>query len=118
MAGELTPRQRQVLQLIVGGYTGQEIAERLRISAVAVAFHRRDLLKKLRARNTADLIIRAHRGGMSKPGGEAKTCARRSGGLAAVFLVGSGFNLIEPAHFLAKVLFHSPALSGSTGALR
>ena len=61
MAGEVTPQQRQVLHLIAGGYTGQAIAARLRISVATVALHRRTLLKKLRARNTADLIIRAHR---------------------------------------------------------
>ena len=61
MAAKLTVRQRQVLQLIAEGHTRQEIAQRLRISVATVALHRRNLLTRLRARNTAQLIIRAHR---------------------------------------------------------
>ena len=59
MAVKLTVRQRQVLQLVAEGHTPQEIAPRLRISVVTVALHRRNLLTRLRARDTAQLIIQA-----------------------------------------------------------
>lgn len=52
----LTKREKEVLLLIAEGNTNQEIAERLYISAATVDSHRRNLLSKLRARNTAMLI--------------------------------------------------------------
>ena len=61
MSIELTPRQRQVLQLLVDGHSRQEIAQHLQISVATVALHRRNLLTKFKARNTAHLIVRAHR---------------------------------------------------------
>jgi two-component system response regulator NreC len=52
----LSPREREVLQLIAEGYTGREIAEKLFISPKTVEGHRTHLLEKLGARNRADLI--------------------------------------------------------------
>jgi DNA-binding NarL/FixJ family response regulator len=52
----LTRRERQVLQLIIHEYTTAEIAEKLSIKFATVETHRRNLLVKLGARNTAGLV--------------------------------------------------------------
>ncbi len=52
----LSRREKQVLQLIVDEYTTAEIAEKLSISFGTVETHRRNLLIKLGARNTAGLV--------------------------------------------------------------
>lgn len=52
----LTRREKQVLQLIVDEYTTSEIAEKLFIGFGTVETHRRNLLMKLEARNTAGLV--------------------------------------------------------------
>jgi DNA-binding NarL/FixJ family response regulator len=53
---ELTRREKQVLRLIVDEYTTSEIAEELSIKFGTVETHRRNLLTKLGARNTAGLV--------------------------------------------------------------
>ncbi|GJM35495.1 MAG: DNA-binding response regulator [Saprospiraceae bacterium] len=53
---KISRREKQVLQLIVEEYTTAEIAEKLFISFGTVETHRRNLLIKLGARNTAGLV--------------------------------------------------------------
>ena len=52
----LTNREKEVLKLIAEGFTNQEIAEKLFISPLTVDSHRKNLITKLEARNTASLI--------------------------------------------------------------
>lgn len=52
----LSRREKEVLQLIVDEFTTQEIAEKLFISFGTVETHRRNILSKLGARNTAGLV--------------------------------------------------------------
>lgn len=52
----LTRREKEVLNLIAEGCTNHEIADRLFVSATTVDTHRKNLLQKLEARNTASLI--------------------------------------------------------------
>lgn len=52
----ITKREKEVLWLIANGHTNHEIAEKLFISSDTVDSHRRNLLGKLKARNTAMLI--------------------------------------------------------------
>jgi DNA-binding NarL/FixJ family response regulator len=52
----LTRREKEVLELIAEGLTNQEIADKLFISLTTVVTHRKHLLVKLDARNTATLI--------------------------------------------------------------
>lgn len=52
----LTRREREVLQLIVEEYSNPEIAEKLFISIRTVDTHRRNLLEKTGAKNTAGLV--------------------------------------------------------------
>jgi len=52
----LTRREMEVLKLISDGLTNQEIADKLFISAWTVDSHRKNLLMKFQAKNTAILI--------------------------------------------------------------
>lgn len=52
---ELTPRQREVLQLVAEGKTAKEIATLLGISPKTVEFHKQTLMNGLNLRSTAEL---------------------------------------------------------------
>jgi len=54
-----TKREKEVLGLIADELTTKEIAQKLYISTDTVQTHRKNLLVKLQARNTAGLIRRA-----------------------------------------------------------
>jgi len=55
VSGELTERQREVVQLVAEGHTVKEIAEILHISAKTVAFHKSNVMRRLGLRSTAEL---------------------------------------------------------------
>ena len=52
----ITPREREVLELISKGYNYREIAENLFISKETVISHRKHLLSKFKVHNSAELI--------------------------------------------------------------
>lgn len=52
----LTRREQEVLKLISDGLTNNEIAEKMFISPLTVDSHRKNLLTKLGAKNTASLV--------------------------------------------------------------
>jgi DNA-binding NarL/FixJ family response regulator len=52
----ITRRECSVLKLLADGFTNLEIAEKLFISPLTVDSHRKNLIVKLQARNTASLI--------------------------------------------------------------
>ena len=52
----LTPRERVALGQIVSGSSSKEAARRLGISPRTVEFHRANVMRKLGAKNTADLV--------------------------------------------------------------
>src|SRR5665647_619590 len=52
----LTPREKEVLELIAEGYTNPQIAEKIFLSPFTVDSHRKNLLAKLNVKNTAMLI--------------------------------------------------------------
>jgi DNA-binding NarL/FixJ family response regulator len=52
----ITRREKEVLELITEGMTNNEIARQLFISSTTVDTHRKNLLSKLRAKNTASLV--------------------------------------------------------------
>jgi DNA-binding NarL/FixJ family response regulator len=58
----LTPREKQVLTLIIGGFTSKEIALRLSISKRTVDKHRQNILTKLDIRSVAQLLSAAGQG--------------------------------------------------------
>jgi DNA-binding NarL/FixJ family response regulator len=53
----ITPREKEILELICQQLTSQEIAERLFISKRTVEVHRKNLLEKARVKNIAGLVI-------------------------------------------------------------
>lgn len=53
---ELTPRQREVLQLIAEGHTTKEIARRLHVSVKTVETHRAQIMERLEIRHVAGLV--------------------------------------------------------------
>ena len=55
---KLTRRERQVAMLLADGSTSKEIAALLSISPRTVEAHRAKLLKRFKARNTAELLAR------------------------------------------------------------
>ena len=63
---ELSPREREVLQLIAEGKTSHEIAERLFISAATVDTHRRNIARKLDRRGVAELTKYAIQAGLTQ----------------------------------------------------
>ena len=52
----LTPREREVLQLITNGRSNKEAGRQLGISPRTIEVHRARVMEKLGARNTADLM--------------------------------------------------------------
>jgi len=63
----LTPRERQVLQLVGEGESTKQIAEVLHISVKTAEFHRGRLMKKLNVHDTANLVRYAIREGWIAP---------------------------------------------------
>jgi DNA-binding NarL/FixJ family response regulator len=64
---KLTPRQREVLQLIAEGRTTQEIAKRLHLGVKTVETHRAQLMERLDIHDVAGLVRYAIRTGMVTP---------------------------------------------------
>jgi DNA-binding NarL/FixJ family response regulator len=60
----LTPRQREILQLLAEGKSAKEVAAVLDISARTVEFHKYTLMASVGAKNTAELIHFAIRHGI------------------------------------------------------
>ena len=52
----LTPRERDVLNLVVKGHTSKQIADILCLSPRTIDHHRANLLKKFKMKNTVDLV--------------------------------------------------------------
>ncbi len=66
----ITDRELEILELIIKEFTNQEIAEKLFISSRTVDAHRRNLLQKTGARNTAGLVKYAFQNNIISPGDE------------------------------------------------
>ncbi|MER9328581.1 response regulator [Mesorhizobium sp. M0488] len=71
---ELTPREREVLPLVVSGLLNKQAAAELGISEVTLEIHRRNVMQKMGAASLADLVRMAER--LEIP----ITHSRRSGG--------------------------------------
>ncbi len=61
---QLTPRQREVLQLLAEGRSMKEAATILHVSARTVAFHKYRMMDQLQVQSTAALIQFAVREGL------------------------------------------------------
>src|SRR5262249_4792008 len=60
----LSPREREIFELIVRGFSNEGIAKELSISAKTVETHRAHINKKLEVHSTADLVRFAARRGL------------------------------------------------------
>ena len=60
----LTPRELEVLQLIVLGKSNKEVAALLGVSPNTVAVHRANIMQALNIHNTAELVVHAIRTGL------------------------------------------------------
>jgi len=60
----LTPRELEVLQMIVDGKSNKEIAAVLELSANTVAVHRANIMNTLGIHKTAELVVYATRAGL------------------------------------------------------
>jgi DNA-binding NarL/FixJ family response regulator len=63
-AGKLTPREKQVLQLIAEGKSNKDIAALLDLSVNTVSVHRANIMEKLNIHRTAELVLYAVRKGL------------------------------------------------------
>ncbi|MEU3652719.1 response regulator transcription factor [Streptomyces sp. NPDC032161] len=66
----LTGREREVLVLVAGGYSNDEIAERLAVSPLTVKTHVNRAMAKLGARDRAQLVVIAYESGLVRPRAE------------------------------------------------
>lgn len=63
----LTPREREIVQLLAEGKTNKETSERLGISLTTVETHRKHIQTKLKIRSLADLVRYAIRNQLIQP---------------------------------------------------
>jgi DNA-binding NarL/FixJ family response regulator len=52
----LSTREIEIISAVRDGFTSKEIAEQLRLASKTVEIHRYKILKKLKLRNTAELV--------------------------------------------------------------
>jgi FixJ family two-component response regulator len=67
----LTPRERQMMALLAEGRMTKQIAGETGISAMTVRIHRNQVVSKMGARSTADLVRMADKLGLPSSKGQA-----------------------------------------------
>ncbi len=63
--GLLTPREMEVMQLIVNGYNTEVITQQLAISASTLHVHKANIFKKCNIHSTAELLIYAYKNNLA-----------------------------------------------------
>lgn len=67
---QLTPRERDVLALVVAGMLNKQAASRLDIAEKTIKVHRAQVMSKMEAKSLADLVRMASRLGITEAAGE------------------------------------------------
>jgi DNA-binding NarL/FixJ family response regulator len=67
--GEVTDREREVLALVAGGLSNDEIAAQLVISTATARTHVSRIITKIGARDRAQLVVLAYESGLVRPRG-------------------------------------------------
>ena len=65
----LTPREREVLPFVVGGYANKVTAAELGTSEITIGVHRGHIMRKLEAKSLAELVRMADKLGVSRTSG-------------------------------------------------
>lgn len=63
----LSPREREIITLVVRGDPSRAIGERLGISRRTVEIHRMNIMRKLQVENLAEMVRLAHDAGVGRP---------------------------------------------------
>jgi DNA-binding NarL/FixJ family response regulator len=63
----VTPRERQIIQLIAEGHSSKETATTLGVSVKTIDAHRANIMRKLRLRSVTDLVRYAVRNKIVQP---------------------------------------------------
>jgi FixJ family two-component response regulator len=61
---DLSPREREVMSLVVRGLTSEEVADQLKISKKTVHVHRAKVMEKSGVDSLAELVLLAHEAGI------------------------------------------------------
>ena len=64
---ELTKREKEILQLVVKGFTSKQMAEILHLSQRTIDHHRSNLLRKFNRKNSVEMVNYAVRNGFVSP---------------------------------------------------
>lgn len=64
VANKVTPREKQVIDLMIEGLRNTMIARRLGITVNTVEVHRRNVFKKLECENSAQCVAKLFRSGI------------------------------------------------------
>jgi RNA polymerase sigma factor (sigma-70 family) len=78
LVAKLTPRERQVFELVVRGKMNKQIAQELGTAERTIKAHRQRVMEKIEVRTLAELVsIAEHLGIMAAPTGDSTQSARR-----------------------------------------